>query len=314
MQLVLDAPINVCLGDRLILRDQSALATLGGGTVLWPDSPRRGRAKPERLAFLAQIDVASPARTLERLLAHQGLVDSRALALAFNLDEAEMASLIHNAIHNKRSDASQLGGLIVTGRHEEQRQAELVSQMDEWHRQNQGKAGLPINQVKRQFCQGWPEALADAIIERLLEAGELQQSGNIIGRPGFSTQMSEAARQAWQKAEPLLRENIMRPPVLHDLAKTMDMPPDSLAKMLDEAVKLGVLVRPLKNRYFVPEGVDALKALVVQVSEAEGRFTVQQYRDATGIGRNLSIEILEHFDRTGVTRRIGDVRELMVGS
>jgi selenocysteine-specific elongation factor len=38
---------------------------------------------------------------------------------------------------------------------------------------------------------------------------------------------------------------------------------------------------------------------------------VKQYRDQTGIGRNLSIEILEYFDRQGVTRRIGDVRQIM---
>ena len=41
------------------------------------------------------------------------------------------------------------------------------------------------------------------------------------------------------------------------------------------------------------------------------QFTVQEYRDQTGIGRNLSIEILEYFDRQGVTRRIGDVRQII---
>ena len=45
VQLQLDAPINLCTGDRLIVRDQSAARTLGGGIVLDPWSPKRGRAK-----------------------------------------------------------------------------------------------------------------------------------------------------------------------------------------------------------------------------------------------------------------------------
>ena len=41
--------------------------------------------------------------------------------------------------------------------------------------------------------------------------------------------------------------------------------------------------------------------------EADG-FSVIQFRDASGIGRNLCIEILEYFDRVGFTRREGNSR------
>ena len=36
--------------------------------------------------------------------------------------------------------------------------------------------------------------------------------------------------------------------------------------------------------------------------------------DRSGIGRNLTIEVLEYLDRTGVTRRIGDSRTVVRGS
>jgi selenocysteine-specific elongation factor len=34
----------------------------------------------------------------------------------------------------------------------------------------------------------------------------------------------------------------------------------------------------------------------------DGSFDAAAYRDASGIGRNLSIEVLEFLDRAGVTR------------
>ncbi len=40
----------------------------------------------------------------------------------------------------------------------------------------------------------------------------------------------------------------------------------------------------------------------------EAGFSVIQFRDASGIGRNLCIEILEYFDRVGFTRREGNSR------
>ena len=49
-QLVLERPISVVTGDRLVIRDQSARRTVGGGRVVDPFSPRRGRAS---LALLA---------------------------------------------------------------------------------------------------------------------------------------------------------------------------------------------------------------------------------------------------------------------
>ena len=39
-------------------------------------------------------------------------------------------------------------------------------------------------------------------------------------------------------------------------------------------------------------------------------FTAAQYRDATGVGRGLAIEILEFLDTLGITQRIGDARKM----
>jgi selenocysteine-specific elongation factor len=72
-----------------------------------------------------------------------------------------------------------------------------------------------------------------------------------------------------------------------------------------------MLIRPVKNRFFLPDAMQMLKAMVAEAADAEGKLSVQDYRDKTGIGRNLSIEILEYFDRQGVTRRIGETRQVM---
>ncbi len=51
-QLVLSRETFVCYGDKFVLRDQSARRTIAGGRVIDPFSPKRGRARPSRIANL----------------------------------------------------------------------------------------------------------------------------------------------------------------------------------------------------------------------------------------------------------------------
>ena len=101
-------------------------------------------------------------------------------------------------------------------------------------------------------------------------------------------------------------------PVVHDLAKSLKMSPSSLERHLKEAVKSGYLVKVSEKRYFLPEVITNLKNICRSLcgDSLDGQFTVAQFRDRTGIGRNAVIEILEFFDLEGTTLRKGNCRIL----
>ena len=42
----------------------------------------------------------------------------------------------------------------------------------------------------------------------------------------------------------------------------------------------------------------------------DGRFDAASFRDRSGLGRNLSIQLLEFFDRSGMTRFAGERRSM----
>ena len=45
-------------------------------------------------------------------------------------------------------------------------------------------------------------------------------------------------------------------------------------------------------------------------AEQAGEVAAAAFRDATGLGRKRAIQLLEHFDRVGLLRRVGDVHKL----
>ncbi|TAK82418.1 MAG: hypothetical protein EPO20_22310 [Betaproteobacteria bacterium] len=46
------------------------------------------------------------------------------------------------------------------------------------------------------------------------------------------------------------------------------------------------------------------------VARESERITAADFRDRSGIGRNLAIEVLEYFDRIKFTRHVGDAHML----
>ena len=66
----------------------------------------------------------------------------------------------------------------------------------------------------------------------------------------------------------------------------------------------GLLVRVAPNRFYLPEGVAALvaQALALAAESDDGSLDAAGYRDRTGIGRNLTVQVLEFLDREGLTR------------
>jgi selenocysteine-specific elongation factor len=83
--------------------------------------------------------------------------------------------------------------------------------------------------------------------------------------------------------------------------------------LLSRYERFGRVVRVASNRFFLPETIVALgsiaHALVAESDEAG--FTAAQYNQRSGIGRNLTIVVLEYLDSIGVTRRAGDLRHVV---
>ena len=67
------------------------------------------------------------------------------------------------------------------------------------------------------------------------------------------------------------------------------------------------------NRYFLPETISRLAEIAQDLAETDpaGTFTAASFKDRSGVGRNLTIEILEYLDRVGFTRRVGDARVVL---
>lgn len=299
VQLVCNEPVLSCVGDRIIVRDQAASVTLAGGEVIDPHSPGRGRSRPERLLLLKELIEAD--NRIRALAGQPGGIAWAQLEASLNLPRdripgAELTDLI-----------SMPERLITNSRLADHKRA-FLSALADWHEANPQTPGISSKQAIE--LAGSRQIHIEKLIDQWAQSGDLVKAGNVYSHPDFTVTLSEAASQTFDRTRPILAKHSTKPPVLHDLAAELDMPVKQLEKDLMECVKSELLSRPVKNRFFLPEAVKELRMLLFRANEGAA-FTVKQYRDVTGVGRNLSIEILEYFDRQGITRRRGDLRDIV---
>ena len=84
--------------------------------------------------------------------------------------------------------------------------------------------------------------------------------------------------------------------------------------LMRKLARLGLVHQVVRDLFYPAATVQRMAALLLgQVSEAPV-VQVAAFRDMLGIGRKRSVQILEYFDRIGLTRRVADQRYIRADS
>src|SRR5450830_1087989 len=153
-QLVLDAPVFVLPGDRLILRNAQASRTIAGGCVLDPDAPERKRRSPERVATLDALEALITEGDARPLIASAplGLARSQLQRL---MGRALAPADLQGDRQGERQDAAiavPLGAddalLIHPGRWQPMRE-QVLARLAQFHDKNPDEPGLNAARLRR---------------------------------------------------------------------------------------------------------------------------------------------------------------------
>jgi selenocysteine-specific elongation factor len=315
VQLDLDREIVALAGDRAVLRDHAARTTLAGGRVVDPLPPRRGRRRPARLALLAAMTPADPAAALERMLAAEGIVDLTRFALVRNLTSAELDALGDKADSGWLRLGPAQAPLAMTADRLAALSETVAAALAQWHRAQPDMLGPSGPALAAQLRGTAPSAALDAALIRLGETGRAVREGGMWRLAEHRPRLSPAGEKLWQRLRPLIAEGALRPPRVRELAAALGLEPEAVERLLRRAARLGRVARVADNRYFVPEAVERLAEIARELAaqSADGTFTAAVFKDRSGVGRNLTISILEYLDKIGATRRVGDARIVLRG-
>ncbi|OGB02126.1 MAG: selenocysteine-specific translation elongation factor [Burkholderiales bacterium RIFCSPHIGHO2_12_FULL_69_20] len=306
-QLVLDRPVSAVFGDRFILRDAAANRTLAGGWVIDPAGPARGRARPVRLAQLAALALPDAEQALAVLLAGAADgVDLQPFAQARNLTAAE-AEALHTRLSVQRVPC-EAGPLGLSPAMAQAWRERVLAAVDRWHAEHPDRQGPDDAALRAALAIGSSATRARAVLRAtlagLVSDGLLVHQGLSHHRLGHRAELAEADRALLARVHAHLPPADLRPPIVGELATLLNLPLADLREFLIRMAQRGLLVRVAPNRFYWPETVDQLAAMAhtLAAESADGSYDAAGYRDRSGIGRNLTVQVIEFLDRAGLTR------------
>jgi selenocysteine-specific elongation factor len=312
VQLVLEAPIAARALDRFVLRDTSQTRTIGGGRLLDLRAPERRRRSPERFAILAAQAIADPAGSLQALLARSPfVVDLDAFGRDRGLTEATLAqfgetlSLIRLPVGEHLHAIGPAAWLTF--------KRALLAALAEWHGANPDLPGIGLERLRLQIEPRFPAPLFRAALQGLARNGEVALQAAWVRLPSHEVRLTADDQALWGAIGPMMMgTERFRPPRVRDIAGLLGAEEARVRKLCKLLSRKGELDEVAPDHFFLRPVVAEMVGVAADLAATSStpEFTAAQFRDRLDNGRKVAIQILEFFDRHGVTIRRGDLRRI----
>ena len=312
IQLVLDRPIAAAAGDRFILRDTSAQRTIGGGTFLDLRAPARKRRVPERIAQLEAHAISDSAHALEALLGRapfyadlSAFARDRALSVPEVDEIAAQIGLIRVPVRTATIAFAPAAFMRL--------KRGLMAALEAFHAENPDLPGTGLERLRLQMEPRVPAPIFSSVLQGLAKRGEVSLDGAWIRLPKHEVKLTPPDEKIWERIRPLLSGNErFRPPRVRDIAGILDVPESNVRRLMKLVTRIGRVDEVAHNHFFIRPTVGEMVDVMIDIAATveTGEFTAAQFRDRVDNGRKVAIQILEFFDRHGVTLRRGDLRRL----
>ncbi len=313
VQFRMEKPTTTLAGDRYILRSYSPVRTIGGGHVLNP-LPRKHRGNLRNAAEkLRMLDEGSSDDAFLWHLKEAGLrgISKVELGIRTNLTPGVFEKLWQKALS---------GGVALLYDRESQKivykdavetaKRMIIERLEEFHRENPLKTGLGKEELGSKMPPWLESKLFNQILLQLSGEGVVVQEKEWVRLASHRPDLGKEEEKIKNKIEKLYRDAGLTPPFFKEIVP--QLPGDSKVKqdVLDLMLEEGILVKVKDDMYFHREPLKGLKDSLVKFLEEHKEISPAEFKKLTRASRKFSIPLLEYFDSTRVTIRVGDKRVL----
>jgi selenocysteine-specific elongation factor len=312
VQFRLESPGVALPRDRFVIRGYSPVVTLGGGELVdtRPAKHRQfSRAALEHVEIMADSD---PAQTVPLLVGERGLAGigreelSRRLNVAAGTMHNQLQALVKSGVLLEIAGAPPLWLHREAAEHFERSALGLLG---DFHAAEPLKPGAPKEELKSKFPAASPRVFA-ALLELLARRGKLAVEQDLVRLASHRVQLRVDQEQVKERIEAVFLRAGLQTPALDGVAQELRLD----AKALREAVGLLLAEKKLvkiTEEILMHEGnLAPLREKVRSYLKDGAKLGMPEFKELSGVSRKYSVPLLEYFDRSGLTIRVGDQRVL----
>jgi selenocysteine-specific elongation factor len=318
-QLRLSQPGIFMPGDRFIIRQFSPVTTIGGGSVLENQPPRRRVGDPTAVTLLDTLEKGDSQSRLEWLVQQAGEAPLSELVSRSGWFPAEVLRVGRVlASTNRLLLLGQPPELFAHQDHFRELAKRVVEQLGKFHAENPLVAGLPKEDLRsRTGARNSPHpglpsnVLFNALLQALAAQGKIEVQAETVRLAGRRIQLTPEEQAAKDQISAAFEMRGLAVPSAPDVLANLRIDRPRAEKLLQILLRESVLCKVTEDLIFHRSALQQLKELLVRRKAQSNRINVALFKEITGLSRKYAIPLLEYLDRERVTRREGDERIIL---
>lgn len=304
-QLRLEESVTAKRGDRFVVRFYSPLETVGGGEVIDPCPLKHRRNDKNALEGMRIKLEGSDNDILLRLIADRSPEWANIATLArygsFSLDEAKaMADGLA-----EKGEAVHVGrDIYLHADYVKKIRSGMVSMLNDFHKKNPLKGGMKREELRTRILPDVDIASVDGLLDSFIEKGSIKEVKGLISIASFKVEAGEKLQKLMEQIAVSYKKAAYAPPATDDVVGG----DKQKAQVLDAMLGDRQLVRLDPQIYIDAECYDKALELAYSMIDKGGSVTLAEFRDSLGTSRKYAVALLEHFDKSRLTKKVGDAR------
>jgi selenocysteine-specific elongation factor len=305
-QLRLEEPLLLLPGDRFIIRQFSPVITIGGGIVLdAAPLPRRRSADDsttrETLASGTREQILT-ARVARRAAA--GLTRTAAIA-----ETGWLPGEVDSIAQKLSRELVKIGETFVSLNAFGKAKVDTVGAVNAFHNANPLVAGISKEELREKLDLS-PEVFS-GILNSLVTDKKVGVSGEQVHAAGRGVQLKDEEAESKQLIERAFSSAGVQVPYLKDVLASLKIDRARAQKIVTLLLRDRVLIKVNEDLVFHRDTLEQLKSAIRAHKTKSPNVDVATFKDLFGITRKYAIPLLEYLDRERITRRVGDVRQIL---
>lgn len=320
LQFRLEEPVAAAIGDRFIVRSYSPQRTIAGGRILDPNAQRHRRSGlAKTTSTLNELAAAADGEgnVAEIVISMSGEKGARpsdvraATRLRSNVISERMSEAV-DAHHAIAAD-----DVFVSAEVFEKLRQETVDAVETYHRNDKLSRGLSRETLREQVFRFAAPELFRSVTGALEREGKIVFDQDVFKLASHEAKLSPAETTVRDRLRKIYSDARLEVPKLDDALRdgaastTLDWA--AARKIFQLLLNSGELV-PVTQEFYVR--ADVLQELADKLREFANKSTdrmidVGKFKEIAGISRKYAIPLLEYYDRSRVTRRVGDKRQIL---
>ncbi|MBW1642182.1 MAG: SelB C-terminal domain-containing protein, partial [Deltaproteobacteria bacterium] len=315
-QIRLDSPVAIVKDDRYVIRCYSPVRTIGGGFIINPVPQKHKRLKPEVTARLKELDGLGPDEMISHYVDDSGYkgVSFSTLKVMTNLPGKQLEKSIQSLLSKKVIVQTNKENQVYIHKNSfDKIKGDALKYLESYHLENPLKPGMAKEELKSKFPAFLDSKLFNIVLNQMVKDKQVIQEEDVVRSAAHTVSLGADQTDVREKILKVYQESGLTPPYFKELSKTLDIDQQRAKDVLMLLVKEGMVIKVKDDLYFNAESVKKLKEELKTFLSDKGEITTPQFKDMTGASRKYVIPLLEYFDSTNVTIRIGDNRKLRKG-